>query len=194
MSSIKQNTDKSSSTKIKKTTKTASQKKRKHNEHHDQVNKNMSTHVKKIKAENNKDESCIEKQEIVITTKKINKEKHHVWIYMKGKGNVRLEYVMEKIDELQDILNNIDKVPLLQFTFVFDFRLLFDFADFKTLYKFGAFMQHNKSLFERRLRLSYLLLRYWSWKATVKTLFFAFPPTKPVKYKIPQNIDKVLQE
>jgi hypothetical protein len=132
-------------------------------------------------------------QDLQIYTKRISGEgRHHVWIHMVGRGNVKMEYVMEKMDELQDILDNMEKVPMLQFTFVFDFRKLYDFADYSTLYKFGAFMKRNKNLFETRLRMSYLLLRYWTWRATVKTLFFAFPPTKEVEYQIPDEIDHAL--
>ena len=132
-------------------------------------------------------------QDIRISTKQILGEgKHHVWIHMVGRGNVQMPYVMEKMAELQDILDNIDKVPCMQFTFVFDFRNLYDFADYATLYKFGAFMNRNKQFFEKRLRMSYLLLRYWTWRATVKTLFFAFPPTKEVLYELPEDIDQAL--
>ena len=132
-------------------------------------------------------------QYLEIHTKRILGEgQHHVWIHMVGKGNVKMEYVMEKMEELQDILDNMEQVPCLQFTFVFDFRNLYDFADYATLYKFGAFMKRNKVLFETRLRMSYLLLRYWTWRATVKTLFFAFPPTKDVEYELPEEIDQAL--
>lgn len=130
--------------------------------------------------------------DIKISTKRIVGEKHHVYIRMVGTGKVRVELVMKKMEELQDIINNIDTKPCLQFTFVFDFRLLDDFADYSSLFKFGVFMQRNQDLFERRLRKSYLLLRYWTWRATVRLLFAAFRPTKPVEYEIDENIDRAI--
>ena len=131
--------------------------------------------------------------DIRITTKRIVGEgKHHVWIHMVGTGEVRVDLVMKKMEELQDIMDNIKKNPCLQFTFVFDFRTLDDFADYSTIFKFGAFMKRNQDLFERRLRKSYLLLRYWTWRATVRLLFAAFRPTKPVEYDIPKDIDQAI--
>lgn len=131
--------------------------------------------------------------DIQISTKRIvGEDKHHVWIHMVGTGEVRVDLVMEKMEELQDIMDNIEKKPCLQFTFVFDFRTLDDFADYSTIFKFGAFMKRNQDLFERRLRKSYLLLRYWTWRATVRLLFAAFRPTKPVEYEIPEDIDQAI--
>lgn len=132
-------------------------------------------------------------EDIEIFTKKIVGEgEHHIWIHMVGRGNVTVDLVVQKMDELQDILDNMAKVACLQFTFVFDFRTLHDFADYSTIYKFGSFMKKNQDFFETRLRRSYLLLRYWSWRLTVKTLFSFFKPTKPVLYEIPTDVDQAL--
>ena len=74
--------------------------------------------------------------EITISTKRIvGESKNHVWIYMKGTGVVNLDLVMAKMDELQEILDSIQDIPLMQFTFAFDFRSLEDFCDYKTLFK-----------------------------------------------------------
>jgi hypothetical protein len=130
---------------------------------------------------------------IAIHTKRIVGEgAHHIWIHMVGTGNVTVGLVMQKMEELQLILDNISKKPCVQFTFVFDFRALYDFADYATLFKFGKFMKTNQPLFESRLRVTYLLLRYWSWKATVKMMFAVFPPTKEVVYTLPDQIDRAL--
>lgn len=132
-------------------------------------------------------------EQIHIHTKRIVGEgKHHVWIHVIGKGKVTLKLVMDKMEELQDILDNMGNVAGLQFTFVFDFRELEDFANYSTIYKFGAFMKRNKHFFEDRLRMSYLLLRKWQWRLTVKTLFAVFPPTKEVEYELPADIDDAL--
>lgn len=131
--------------------------------------------------------------EITISTKRIvGESKNHVWIYMKGTGVVNLDLVMMKMDELQEILDSIQDIPMMQFTFVFNFRSLEDFCDYKTLFKFGAFMKRNQELFEERLHLSYLLLRKWTWRAVVKLLFAAFPPTKPVEFTIPSDVDEAI--
>lgn len=131
--------------------------------------------------------------EITISTKRIvGESKNHVWIYMKGTGVVNLDLVMAKMDELQEILDSIQDIPLMQFTFAFDFRSLEDFCDYKTLFKFGAFMKRNHELFEERLRMSYLLLRKWTWRAVVQLLFAAFPPTKPVEFSIPSDVDEAI--
>lgn len=130
---------------------------------------------------------------ITISTKRIvGESKNHVWIYMKGTGIVNLDLVMAKMDELQEILDSIQDIPSMQFTFAFDFRLLEDFCDYNTLFKFGAFMKRNQELFEERLHMSYLLLRKWTWRAVVKLLFTAFPPTKPVEFTIPSDIDDAI--
>lgn len=132
-------------------------------------------------------------EKIEIHTKRIVGEgRHHVWIHMIGRGCVTVDLVMDKMDELQDILDNMGKVPALQFTFVFDFRDLQDFVDKSTIFKFGAFMKRNTTFFEDRLRKSYLLLKNWSWRMTVKALFFVFPPTKDVLYDLPEEIDHAL--
>jgi hypothetical protein len=132
-------------------------------------------------------------QTLNIYTKRILGEgKHHVWIHMVGRGNVTVDLVMEKMTELQDILDNIKQKPCLQFTFVFDFRTLYDFADYATLKKFSTFMRHNQDFFEERLRLSYLLLRYWIWRTAVKGLFLLARPTREVRYEIPPEIDQAL--
>lgn len=164
----------------------------KHEEQHDAL-----PHKKRIRKMPSKNTMSEVKQpadqaDIQITTKRIVGDKHHVYIRMVGTGKVRVELVMKKMDELQDIMNNIDTKPCLQFTFVFDFRNLRDFTDYSTIRQFGGFMLRNKGLFERRLRKSYLLLRYWTWRATVRLLFAAFRPTKPVEYEIEENIDRAL--
>ena len=133
------------------------------------------------------------KGEITISTKRIiGESKNHVWIYMKGTGVVDLDLVMTKMEELQEILDSVQDIPMMQFTFAFDFRSLEDFCDYKTLFKFGAFMKRNQELFEERLHLSYLLLRKWTWRAVIKILFAAFPPTKPVEFAIPSDIDEAI--
>jgi ACT domain-containing protein len=184
----KSHSNKKKANKVKKTNKSNKSKNTTHKHIKKRKHEDQSHTTSKIKKVDEKN-----MQDIQIRVRRISGEgQHHVWIHMVGKGNVRMEYVMEKMEELQKHLDNIAKKPMLQFTFVFDFRHLYDFADFATLYKFGAFMNKNKQLFERRLRMSYLLLRYWTWRASVKTLFFAFPPTKEVEYEIPEDIDTAL--
>ena len=89
-------------------------------------------------------------------------------------------------------MDNIKTKPNLQFTFIFDFRNLIDFVDYQTIFKFGKFMNQNKPFFETRLCKSHLLLKYWSWRATVKLLFVAFPPTKEVDFNIDDDIDNAI--
>ena len=133
-----------------------------------------------------------DRPEIKICTKRLVDEKNHVFIHMIGTGRVKLDLVLQKMKELQEIMDNIETKPHLQFTFIFDFRNLMDFVDYQTVFKFGKFMNDNKPLFEKRLRRSHLLLKYWSWRATVKLLFMAFPPTKEVVFDIDENIDEAI--
>lgn len=131
-------------------------------------------------------------QDIIVQTKTFKTEPRHVWIQMIGKGTVTLELVEAKMVELQRILDRIRTKPCLQFTFVFDFRTLDNFADYESLKRFSKFMDRNKSLFESRLRLSYLLLRKWLWRTAVKTLLFFSPNVKEIEYTIPKEIDRKL--
>lgn len=133
-----------------------------------------------------------DKPDIKIHTKRLVGSKNHVYIHMVGTGKVKLELVLEKMKELQEIMDNIETKPNLQFTFIFDFRNLMDFVDYQTIFKFGKFMNQNKPLFDKRLRKSHLLLKYWSWRATVKLLFMAFPPTKEVDFNIDEKIDEAI--
>ena len=132
------------------------------------------------------------KPNIQIHTKRLVGSKNHVYIHMVGTGEVKLDLVLEKMKELQEIMDNIKTKPNLQFTFIFDFRNLIDFVDYQTIFKFGKFMNDNKPFFETRLRKSHLLLKYWSWRATVKLLFVAFPPTKEVDFSINEDIDNAI--
>jgi hypothetical protein len=151
---------------------------------------------KNSSGEDNQKENSIEenlnREDIRIDTKIINNQQNHVWIHMVGTGSVTLKLVMEKMDDLQNILDNMAQVPDLKFTFVFDFRMLDEFAELATLKKFGSFMKFNQPLFERKLNQSYLLLRKFIWRMVVKTLFTFYRPTQPVEFDIPPEIDKAL--
>ena len=148
--------------------------------------------VKKKKIKQTCEKLDPNKPDIQIYTKRLVGSKNHVYIHMVGTGKVKLELVLEKMKELQDIMDNIKTKKNLQFTFIFDFRNLIDFVDYSTIFKFGKFMNQNKPFFETRLRKSHLLLKYWSWRATVKLLFVAFPPTKEVDFNIDQDIDNAI--
>lgn len=128
---------------------------------------------------------------IEISTKTIE-SKNHVWLHMVGTGVVNMNLVVEKMAELQDILDNMARVKDLEFTMVFDFRNLQDFCDRETIMQFADFMKHNKPVFESKLRLSYLLLRKLLWKWVVQVLLFVSPPTKTIEYELPEDIDEAL--
>lgn len=171
--------------------------------HDEMMYRKAKAEIKKINKQNQEqkeqnpqkqkeEEKPEEEEDIRIYTKIINGNKNHVWVHMIGTGSVTLKLVMDKMDELQVILNNMSKVPDLRFTFIFDFRELQEFAELETLKKFGSFMNRNKPLFENKLNQSYLLLRRFLWRAVVKALFFIYKPTKPVDFELPDEIDQAL--